>query len=54
MSETDTKDQLMEAATMCFACGKDNPIGLQIKFLVEVSQENFRSQENFNLALSSF
>ena len=22
----------MEAATMCFACGKDNPIGLQIEF----------------------
>ena len=22
----------IEAATMCFACGKDNPIGLQIKF----------------------
>lgn len=22
----------IEAATMCFACGKDNPIGLQIEF----------------------
>lgn len=26
---------MIEAATMCFACGTDNPIGLQIEFLVE-------------------
>jgi len=25
----------IEAATMCFACGKDNPIGLRIAFRVE-------------------
>ncbi|MFT5500045.1 MAG: acyl-coenzyme A thioesterase PaaI-like protein [Woeseiaceae bacterium] len=25
-------DDLIEAAPMCFACGPDNPIGLQIKF----------------------
>ena len=31
MSETST----IEAAPMCFACGKDNPIGLQIDFTVE-------------------
>jgi acyl-coenzyme A thioesterase PaaI-like protein len=27
-----TDNSLAEAATMCFACGPDNPIGLQIKF----------------------
>ncbi len=27
-----TSKSLAEAATMCFACGPDNPIGLQIKF----------------------
>ena len=32
MSEDEANDKIMEAATMCFACGKDNPIGLQIKF----------------------
>lgn len=25
----------VESATMCFACGKDNPIGLQIDFRVD-------------------
>jgi len=25
----------LEAATMCFACGKDNPIGLRIEFHVD-------------------
>jgi acyl-coenzyme A thioesterase PaaI-like protein len=25
-------DETIEAATMCFACGKDNPIGLRISF----------------------
>jgi acyl-coenzyme A thioesterase PaaI-like protein len=25
-------DLKIEAATMCFACGRDNPIGLQIRF----------------------
>ena len=27
-----SNENLSEAATMCFACGRDNPIGLQIKF----------------------
>jgi acyl-coenzyme A thioesterase PaaI-like protein len=27
-------DELFEEATMCFACGTDNPIGLQIDFTV--------------------
>ncbi len=27
-----TSNSLVEAATMCFACGPDNPIGLQIRF----------------------
>ena len=27
-----TDENLVEAATMCFACGRDNPIGLQIEF----------------------
>jgi acyl-coenzyme A thioesterase PaaI-like protein len=31
VSETNT----IEAAPMCFACGEDNPIGLQIDFTVE-------------------
>ena len=35
MSEDEANDNIMEAARMCFACGKDNPIGLQIDFLVE-------------------
>ena len=35
MSAPNTSDGMIEAATMCFACGKDNPIGLQIEFLVE-------------------
>ena len=30
MSET-----IAEAATMCFACGKDNPIGLRIEFHID-------------------
>lgn len=25
----------LEAATMCFACGKDNPIGLRIEFHID-------------------
>ncbi len=40
MSESDTSDEMIEAATMCFACGKDNPIGLQITFLVEGDECN--------------
>lgn len=30
-----TSNKLAEAATMCFACGLDNPIGLKIKFRLE-------------------
>lgn len=30
-----TSERLAEAATMCFACGPDNPIGLQIRFQME-------------------
>lgn len=30
-----TDDGAIETATMCFACGPDNEIGLQIKFTVE-------------------
>jgi acyl-coenzyme A thioesterase PaaI-like protein len=48
MSETDTKDHSMEAATMCFACGKDNPIGLQITFLVEGNECNAEFTPNEN------
>ena len=33
-----TNENLAEAATMCFACGPDNPIGLQIKFQLEDSK----------------
>ena len=28
-------EKAIEAATMCFACGVDNPIGLQIEFTVD-------------------
>ncbi len=30
-----TNDDTIEAATMCFACGPDNPIGLKIDFTVD-------------------
>ena len=30
-----TTEKAIEAATMCFACGVDNPIGLQIEFTVD-------------------
>jgi acyl-coenzyme A thioesterase PaaI-like protein len=30
-----TKNKLAEAATMCFACGPDNPIGLRIRFQMD-------------------
>ncbi len=30
-----TSKSLAEAATMCFACGPDNPIGLRIRFQLE-------------------
>jgi len=48
MSDAETKNELMEAATMCFACGKDNPVGLQIDFLVEGNEcsAEFTPNEN--------
>jgi len=38
----------VEAATMCFACGPDNPIGLKIKFRVDgdVCTAEFTPNEN--------
>ena len=38
----------IEAATMCFACGPDNPIGLKIKFDVDgdVCTAEFTPNEN--------
>ncbi len=35
-------DETIEAAPMCFACGADNPIGLQIKF--EIADERCTGQ----------
>ena len=34
MSNSDNNDARFEPATRCFACGPDNPIGLQIGFTV--------------------
>ena len=38
----------MEAATMCFACGKDNPIGLLIEFHYDgdICRAEFTPNEN--------
>ena len=39
----------IEAATRCFACGPDNPIGLQIRFSVDdngVCKGSFTANEN--------
>ncbi len=38
----------IEAATMCFACGPDNPIGLKINFLVDgdICTAEFTPNEN--------
>lgn len=38
----------IESATMCFACGPDNPIGLQIKFSLEegICSGEFTAGEN--------
>ena len=38
----------IEAATMCFACGKDNPIGLHIEFHVDGNEcrAEFTPNEN--------
>ena len=41
-------DDFIEAAPMCFACGPDNPIGLQIKFTLsdERVSAQFTPDEN--------
>lgn len=49
MSATDDVEKsAVESATMCFACGKDNPIGLQIDFHVDgdVCTAEFTPDEN--------
>ncbi|MGI9203338.1 MAG: PaaI family thioesterase [Woeseiaceae bacterium] len=33
-----SSDSKIEAATMCFACGVDNPVGLQIRFALQDGQ----------------
>jgi acyl-coenzyme A thioesterase PaaI-like protein len=41
--------QKIEAATRCFACGPDNPIGLQIRFTMDdkgVCNGSFTANEN--------
>ena len=46
---TEITDQEIEAATMCFACGRDNPIGLHIDFHVDddaVCTAEFTPTEN--------
>jgi len=48
MSDTESHDEVIEAATMCFACGKNNPIGLQIKFLVDGNECNAEFTPNEN------
>ena len=48
MSEADAAGAELEAATMCFACGKDNPIGLQIVFHVEGDECNAEFTPNEN------
>ena len=41
-------DVSIEAATMCFACGPDNPIGLQIRFTLNdgIVTAQFTANEN--------
>ncbi len=41
-------DASIEAATMCFACGPDNPIGLKIRFTLndDVVNAEFTASEN--------
>ena len=46
---TEITDEQIEAATMCFACGRDNPIGLHINFHVDdnaVCTAEFTPNEN--------
>ena len=48
MSNDVSNDASIEAATMCFACGPDNPIGLQIKFSLDdgICTADFTAGEN--------
>ena len=49
MRVRDSVDGDMEAATMCFACGPDNPIGLKIEFHIDdndVCTAEFTPTEN--------
>lgn len=48
MSNEVSNDVQVEAATMCFACGPDNPIGLQIKFSLDdgICTADFTAGEN--------
>ena len=43
-----TEGSAIEAATMCFACGPDNPIGLRIQFTLEGERvtAQFTANEN--------
>ena len=48
MSDEASNDVQVEAATKCFACGPDNPIGLQIKFSLDdgICTADFTAGEN--------
>ena len=48
MSNDVSNNVSVEAATMCFACGPDNPIGLQIKFSLDdgICTADFTAGEN--------
>jgi len=48
MSEEDLSGSELAAETMCFACGKDNPIGLKILFHVEGDECNAEFTPNKN------
>jgi acyl-coenzyme A thioesterase PaaI-like protein len=47
-AKSEGNDVDIEAATMCFACGPDNPIGLQIKFELNdgICRGEFTAGEN--------
>ena len=48
MGDEAGNDVAIEAATMCFACGPDNPIGLQIKFALNdgICTADFTADQN--------
>ena len=48
MSEKELSGSELAAETMCFACGQDNPIGLQIVFHVEGDECNAEFTPNEN------